>query len=66
MKAIIIKPNSKKELQFLSDLLQKLGVSAKEISEEELEDQGMTLLMKDVDRGHKVDKESIMKKLQSK
>jgi hypothetical protein len=46
MKSLIISPKSKEELKFLQDLLTKLGVTAKALTEEEIEDAGLSLLMK--------------------
>jgi len=63
MKALLIQPANHKEMEFLTQLLNKLGVSALELTQEELEDYGMTLLIKDVDRSDKVDKSEVMKKL---
>jgi hypothetical protein len=65
MKAIVIKTKNKNEEKFLSDLLEKLGVSSGIISEEELEDLGFSRMMNNVDRNKKVSKETIMKKLKS-
>lgn len=64
MEAILITPQTKKELQFLKTLLQNLNVKSRIIEEEEKEDLGLALLMKDVDRNEIVSRDSIMKKLQ--
>jgi reverse gyrase len=65
MKALVITPKNNNEYTFLWGLLKKLGIYAKGISIEELEDIGLSKLMKDVDRTRKVSKETIMKKLNS-
>ena len=65
MKSLIISPKNKEELKFVESLLNKLGVATKALTEEELEDAGLSLLMKDVDRTKKVSKEVIMKKLKA-
>jgi hypothetical protein len=65
MESVIITPRNKKELQFVSDLLTKLGISSKKLSIEEKEDFGLALLMKDADRSKKVSEELILKKLKS-
>ena len=65
MKALVITPKNNNEYTFLWSLLKKLGIYAKGISIEELEDIGFSQLMKDVDRTKKVSKETIMKKLNS-
>jgi hypothetical protein len=65
MKSLIISPKNKEELKFVEALLNKLGVATKALTEEEIEDAGLSLLMKDVDRTKKVSKEVIMKKLKA-
>ena len=64
MKALIVKPKDPAEIKFVSELLKKLGIASKQMEWEELEDYGMSVLMKDVDRSKKISRESVMKKLQ--
>ena len=63
MKAVLITPKNESELKFVSDLLKKLGIGVSTMSEEELEDLGLSKMMKKADRTKKVSKESIKKKL---
>ena len=65
MSAIVINPKSSQELKFISELLQKLGVQSKVISDEETEDLGLSLLMKDVDRSNVVSEEEVIAKLKA-
>ncbi len=65
MSAIVINPKSSQELKFISELLQKLGVQSKVISDEETEDLGLSLLMKDVDRSDVVSEEEVIAKLRA-
>ena len=65
MSSIVINPKDPQELQFLSDLLQKLGVNSKILSDEDAEDLGLAILMKDVDRSDTVFEEEILRKLNS-
>lgn len=65
MKSILITPKSTREFKFLSGLLDKLGVSSKTLSAEELEDIGMSVMMKQASRSKKATRESIMRKLAS-
>jgi hypothetical protein len=65
MSSIVVNPKSEKELRFLSELLQKLGIDAKVLSDEQTEDLGLSLLMKDVDRSELVSENEIMEKLGS-
>jgi hypothetical protein len=63
MKAIVIQPENSSEYRFIADLLKKLGVGSSSISTEELEDIGMSKLLRDTDKSKKVTRASIMKKL---
>ena len=65
MKALLITPKNARELKFISDLLNKLGMGSSTMTEDELEDLGLSKLMKNVDRTKKVSRDSIMKKLNS-
>lgn len=64
-RAILIKPKTKSDLRFLSDLLKKLGIRSSLVDEEAIEDAGLSSLMKEADRHKKVSRKSIMKKLKS-
>jgi hypothetical protein len=63
MKALVIKPKNDSELKFVSALLKKLGITSSSISLEELEDIGLSKLMRKVDKSQKVSRLEIMKKL---
>ena len=63
MKALVITPKNENEFKFVADLLKKLGVSSSTLSEEELEDIGMSKLMLDIDKSKKASRAEIMKKL---
>jgi hypothetical protein len=65
MSSIVVSPKSQKEFQFISELLSKLGVRSKVLSDEELEDLGLAVMMKDVDRSEVVSEDEIMKKLKA-
>lgn len=66
MKAIMIKSKNEVELKFLTDLLKKLGINANVLDIEDIEDIGLSLMLKKVDRSKKVDRETIMRKLRAK
>ena len=66
MNGLIISTKTQSEYKFLYDLLKKLGIKSTTLSENEMEDLGMSFLMKKVDRTKKVSRESVIKKLQSK
>ena len=63
MKALVITPKNDSEFKFLADLLKKLGVSSSALSYEDLEDIGMSKLMRGVDKTKKASRTEIMKKL---
>jgi len=61
MKAMVITPKSQGEFKFINDLLKKLGISSATMSEEQLEDIGLSKMLKAVDK-KKVSKNSVMQK----
>ena len=63
MSSLIISTKNAKELQFVRDLLDKLNIRNKILSQEEKEDLGMSALMNKADRSKKVSRDAIMKKL---
>jgi hypothetical protein len=62
MGAILISPQSIEEQQLLLDLLKRMGISARVLSEEE-EDKALGLLMQEADVQDKVPRDEIMQKL---
>jgi ribosomal 50S subunit-associated protein YjgA (DUF615 family) len=62
---MVITPKSQAEFKFINDLLKKLGVVTATMSEEELEDIGLSKMLKSVDKTKKVSKESVLSKLKS-
>ena len=65
MKSIVYKPKSNIEFKFLTNLLDKLGINFSPLSEQELEDIGLSKLMQDIDKTKEVSRVEIMKKLNS-
>lgn len=63
MKAMLVTPKNQDEFKFITNLLKKLGVSAATVTEEELEDLGLSHMLKSVDKTKKVSKSSILQKL---
>ena len=65
MKALVIKPKDDNEFKFVADLLKKLGIGSSFLTAEELEDMGLSKLMRGVNKSKKVSREDVMKKLAS-
>jgi hypothetical protein len=63
MKALVITPKNDNEFKFITSLLEKLGVGSSSLSQEELEDLGMSKLMRGIDKSKKTSRAEIMKKL---
>jgi reverse gyrase len=63
MKALVIKPKNDSEYKFLSSLLKKLRINSSSLSLEELEDVGLSKLMREADKSKKATRMEIMKKL---
>ncbi len=63
MKALVITPKNENEFKFVSNLLKKLGVGSSALSQDELEDIGMSRLMRGIDKTKKASRSEIMKKL---
>ncbi|SMO34338.1 hypothetical protein [Gracilimonas mengyeensis] len=66
MEAIIAKSGNKAELRQARELLKKMGIDSKIITEEEMEDLGMAVLMREADRSEYVEEEDIMRMLDEK
>lgn len=62
---MVITPKNPREFKFLSDLLKKLDILSFTMTEEEVEDLGLSKMLKKVDKAKKVSKESILRKLKS-
>jgi hypothetical protein len=52
-------------MRFIYELLKKLAIPSKVLSDEEKEDLGLSILMREADRTKKVSREIIMRKLKS-
>lgn len=63
MDALIIKSKNRSDLKLISELVKKMGLEFKSLSEEEIEDLGLTILMKQADRTKTVSRETVMRKL---
>jgi hypothetical protein len=65
MKSIVITPKNQTELNFISELLKKLGISSRILSDESKEDIGLSILLNEVDKEDFVSEKEVMDKLNS-
>jgi hypothetical protein len=65
MESIVISPKTTDEAKLIKDLLNKMNISSKVITEEEKQDLGLLLMVKEADRNEIVPRDEIMKKLNS-
>jgi len=63
METLIVTVKDKNEMQLVSDMLKKMKISTKKISDEEREDIGLSKLMRRVNRSEKVSRDQVMKSL---
>ena len=63
MNSVLITPKSQTELKFISDLLKKMQIESKILTDKQKEDMGMAFLMNQADRNKKVSRATIMKEL---
>jgi len=63
METLIVTVKDKQEMRFVSNMLKKMHINAKRLSEEEREDIGLAKLMKQADRSEKVSRDQVMKTL---
>ncbi|MCW3104077.1 MAG: hypothetical protein JWO09_2517 [Bacteroidetes bacterium] len=63
MKAIVITPKNQVEFKFINDLLKRLRIPSTTILDEEMEDIGLSKMLKAVDKTKKNSKNSVMQKL---
>jgi len=65
MSSILINTRDDKELTLITQLLQKMGVESKVLSKSEIEDIGLSIMMKEVDKTDLVNEEEINYKLRN-
>ncbi len=66
MATLIINTNDKAELKLLEELLKKMKISAKVLTNEDKENLGLLKLLAEVDRTKKVSKSKVIEKLSRK
>ena len=65
MKALVVTPKNDDEFKLVSRLLKKMGINSSAVTQADLEDIGLSKLMRGIDKTKKVSRASIMKKLSS-
>ena len=63
METLLVTVKNKNEMQLVSDMLKKMRITTKRLSEEEREDLGLSKLMKQAKRSEKVSRDQVMKTL---
>jgi hypothetical protein len=58
MESLVITPRNKDEMRFVSELLQKIGLETRKLSDEVKENAGLALLMSQADRNDVVNTKS--------
>jgi len=62
-KALVIRTQGEEERKFVTSLLRKLGIETAILDPDLIEDHGLSMKMKEVDRTKMVGRKSIMRKL---
>jgi hypothetical protein len=63
MESIVINPKTKSEAKIINDFLEKMNISSKVLTDEEKEDMGLVVMMKETDMDDLVSRDEIMRKL---
>jgi len=63
MESIIVNPKTKKEAKLIINLLEKMNISLKVITDEEKEDMGLLMMMQNTDLNDTVSYEEVMMKV---
>jgi hypothetical protein len=65
MESIIISPKNRNESKLITDMLERMKIESKTLTDEEKEYIGLAMMMTEVDRNDKVSFEEVKKKLTS-
>jgi len=60
MDTIIVKTKNRKETRLIQQYADKMGIENKSLTEDEMEDMGMAMLMREVDRSEYATREEVM------
>ena len=65
MEGVILHTDSNKDLDLIIQLAKKLGISARKLSQEEIEDYGLSIAINDGRTGEYVDTKTYLKELRN-
>ncbi len=65
MKGVLLHTNSEKDLKLILELAQKIGISAKKLTEEDMEDIGLSKAISEGRTGKYVETEEYLKELRN-
>ena len=63
METLIVTLKDKHEMKLVSDMLKKMRINAKQLSDDDREDMGLSKLMRQANRTDKVSRDQVMKSL---
>lgn len=63
MTSLLVSPSTPEELMLLSALLKKMNIAAKELTDEEQEDLGLSLMIAEAMKDPDASREEVMRKL---
>ena len=63
MESAILQSDSDKDLMLIIQLAKKLGISARKLSRDELEDMGLSMAIEEGETGEHIDTETYLKEL---
>ena len=63
MKSLLVTPSSNEDLALLTALLKKMSIEARVLSDEEKEDLGLGLMMREAKNSPRVSRDAVMRKL---
>jgi len=66
MESLLLQSKSKKDIEILATLAKMIGLKARHLSDEEMEETGLAIAMKNGRTGEFVDTEAYLKKLRKK
>ena len=60
METLIIQSENNRDIKLIKELVTKMGIKSAQLTREQVEDIGLSMLMKEADRSKTVSRESVM------